>query len=385
MYPAPRILLVGEHGHEIAQLRQLLGADLSAAAHTCPQRADAKQLIGTTPYDVLIILANPRQERGITLEPWLCEMPLTGPQTLLVLRERLRDQSDLLSDAEGMQTLMLATLTADDLRDAVTAAAWRRQGVREKLRGEIAHALVRGEMELRYQPVLDLYRRRIDHVEVLMRWRHPVHGLMGPEHFLEIAESSGAIHPLGIWTLRRAREQQRQWQAQGLPLIPLSINVADCQLEKAAFAQAVDACLPEDEEVGTLGLEISASALGRCSAASRRLLMQWHARGVNLTADHVGADQQATSLQGLPLDALKFDRSMTAHCEEPGQRRGLELLLEMGQSMGCDVIASGVERRETARFLRGQHCDHLQGFCLSRPLGGNEMAGWINNQLPQLH
>lgn len=381
MSPAPRTLLIGEHGHEIDRLRLLLGPELSAAAHTCQQRAEARQLIGTTTYDVLIMLADPAQERGIALEPWLCDLALTGPQTLLVLREQPRDSNGV----AAMPTLMLATLTATELCDAIIAATRRRQQLREKLSGEIAHALVRGEMELRYQPVLDLHRRRLDHVEVLMRWRHPVYGLMGPKHFLELAVANGAIHPLGIWTLRRAREQQRQWQAQGLPLIPLSINVDDCQLEKAAFAQAIDACLPEDEEAGTLGLEISASALSRCSATSRRLLMQWHARGVNLTADHIDTDQQATPLQGLPLDALKFDRSMIARYEEPGQKRTLKSLLELGQSLGCDIIASGVERRETARFLRSQHCDHLQGFCLARPLGGNEMAGWINNQLPQLH
>ncbi len=381
MPSAPRILLIGEHSRDIGRLRLLLGTDLSAAADTCRQRVEASQLLRTTPYDVLIILANPAQERGISLEPWLCEMALTGPQTLLVLREQPRN----FADVAAMPILMLATLTAAELRSAVSAAVLRRQQLRQKLSGEISHALVRGEMELRYQPVLDLYRRRIDHVEVLMRWRHPIYGLMGPEHFLEVAVASGAIHPLGIWTLRRAREQQRQWLAQGLPLIPLSINVADCQLEKAAFAQAIDACLPEDEEAGTLGLEISASALSHCSATSRGLLVQWHARGVNLTADHINADQQTTPLQGLPLDALKFDRSMIARCEEPGQRKKLKSLLELGQAMGCDIIASGVERRETARFLRGQHCDHLQGFCLARPLGGNEMAGWINNQLPQLH
>lgn len=381
MPDTPRILLIGEHDHEIDRLRMLLEAPLTAAADTCRLRSEASHLVRTTAYDVLIIVADPQQERGIILEPWLCEMALTGPQPVLVLRADHRDPAS----PAALPTLRLATLTPTELHDAVAAAAQRRQRLLEKLRGEMAHALMRGEIELRYQPVLNLHRRDIDHVEVLMRWRHPVYGLMGPEHFMEVAETSGAIHPLGIWTLRRAREQQRQWQAQGLPLIPVSINVADCQLEKAAFAQAIDACLPEDEEVGALGLEISASALGRCSAGSRRLLMQWHARGINLTADHIGARQQAAPLQGLPLDALKFDRSLIARCEEPGQKATLKSLLELGQALGCDTIAGGVERRETARFLRGQHCDHLQGFCLARPLSGNEMAGWIRDQLPRLH
>jgi EAL domain-containing protein (putative c-di-GMP-specific phosphodiesterase class I) len=378
MFSAPRILLIGERSNEIDRVRSLLDFEFSVEPVICRTRAEASRLIRSQHYDVLIMLADAQQERGITLEPWLCELALTGPQPLLVLRARQRDPSIIAT----LPTLLLGNLTAGQLTTAVEGAMQRRQSLREKLRGEIAHALLRGEMELRYQPVLDVHRQQLDHVEVLMRWRHPLYGLMGPEHFLEVAESSGAIHPLGIWTLRRAREQQRLWQAQGLPLIPLSINVADCQLEKPAFAQAVDACLPEDEEAGALGLEISAATLGSCSADSRRLLMQWHARGINLTADHIGADQGAAPLQGLPLDALKFDRALVADCEQPGQIDVLKALMELGQSLGCDTIAAGVERPETARFLRQQRCDHLQGFCVSRPLSGSEMAGWMRDNLP---
>jgi EAL domain-containing protein (putative c-di-GMP-specific phosphodiesterase class I) len=379
MLSAPRILLIGERNNEIDRIRSLLDFEFSPEPDTCRTRAEASRLIRAQAYDVLIIVADPQEERGITLEPWLCELALTGPQPLLALRERQRDPATV----SIFPTLLLGNLDAAQLNSAVDGAVRRRQSLRERLRGEIAHALLRGEMELRYQPVLDMHRRQLDHVEVLMRWRHPLYGLMGPEHFLEVAEASGAIHPLGIWTLRRAREQQRTWQAQGLPLIHLSINVADCQLGKPAFAQAVDACLPEDEEAGAIGLEISGATLGSCSADSRRLLMQWHARGVNLTADHIGADQGAASLQGLPLDALKFDRSLVADCEQPGQSGALKSLMELGQSLGCDTIASGVERHETARFLRAQRCDHLQGFCVSRPLSGGEMAGWMRSNLPQ--
>src|SRR5690606_25363918 len=192
--------------------------------------------------------------------------------------------------------------------------------------------------------------------------RHPLYGLIGPENFLDIAETSGAIHPLGIWTLRRAREQQRQWRAAGLPLIPLSINIADCQLEKPAFAAALEDCLPRAHEAGALGLEISAAALGRCSSDSRNLLTQWHAQGLTLTADHLDAQQAAPPLQGLPLDALKFDRALVAGCLEPASGAALKALLELGQSLGCDMIAAGVEHRATARFLHRQRCDRLQGF-----------------------
>jgi Amt family ammonium transporter len=255
----------------------------------------------------------------------------------------------------------------------------RRRTLREKLRGEIAHALVRGEMELRYQPVLDLQRGRLNHVEVLLRWRHPLYGLMGPEHFLDVAEASGAIHPLGIWTLRRAREQQLRWMELGLPLIPLSINVADCQLEKDTFTQALDECLRGGR--AALGLEISAAALARCSGAVRALLTEWHARGVHLTADHIGSDQTAASLQGLPLDALKFDRVLLDHCESDPQRAAaLKSLLELGQSLGCDTIAAGVGHRATARYLRRQRCDQLQGFCVARPLSGAEMVSWAKQR-----
>jgi len=371
---SPQILLISPHDDERAHLQALLQSGLNPPAniHHCNAFKQIHQHLREHTFDVLLIVIHPAAQRRIALDPALCELALTGPQPLLLLR----DTRTLEPEAGTLPTLNLTRLSAQELCDAIDDAVRRRRTLRERLRGEIAHALVRGEMELRYQPVLDVQRDRLDHVEVLLRWRHPLYGLMGPKHFLDIAESSGAIHPLGVWVLRRAHEQQLRWTAQGLPLIPLSINVADCQLEKDMFANALSQCL-QDSDDAALDLELSAASLAQCSGDLRRQLTVWHDRGVHLTADQIGDHQTAASLQGLPLDALKLDRRLLQGYEnDPSCDAALKSALELGQSLGCDTIAAGVEKDTTATYLHGQHCDHLQGFWVSRPLSGGEMAVW---------
>lgn len=378
MNASTRILLVTDRDSERDHVHALLEMerDPPLLLSHCKPSPQLTRLLRTQAFDVMMITADTHEQRRIALEPWLCDLALIGPQPLLLLRDGDENTENLPS---SLPTLGLQQLTSTQLHDAIDDAMRRRRTLREKLRSEIAHALVRGEMELRYQPVLDLRRGRLNHVEVLLRWRHPLYGLMTPEHFLDVAEASGAIHPLGIWTLRRAREQQLRWMELGLPLIPLSINVADCQLEKETFTQALDECLRGGS--AAIGLEISAAALERCSGAVRTRLTEWHARGVHLTADHIGGDQTAASLQGLPLDALKFDRVLLDHCESDPQRAAaLKSLLELGQSLGCNTIAAGVGHRATARYLRRQRCDQLQGFCVARPLSGAEMVSWANQR-----
>lgn len=373
MHAAPQVLMVSDNATERRQLFALLSAGDDAAFEliSCEPGDELRALLRLHACDVILLVTDRKELRHVVLEPWLCELPLGGPQLILLSR----DGSDTASTDTNLTSLNFSQLTSACLLTAIDNALHRRRNIREKLRGEIAHALLRGEMELRYQPVLDLQRGRLDHVEVLLRWRHPLYGLMGPEHFLDIADSSGAIHPLGIWTLRRAREQQRQWLALGLPRIPLSINVSDTQLERDNFAQAVDACLPAgNSDTLGLGFEISAAGLARCSGNARSRLSDWHRRGVSLTADNIGGEQHAAPLQGLPLDALKLDRSLVNRCEQDPDV--LKSMLQLGQSLGCDTIAAGVERRETVRFLRQQRCDYLQGFCVARPFSGTEIVPW---------
>lgn len=380
MHASPQVLMVSDRTTERHLICALLNAGDDAAydLSTCESGDELRSQLHTRNYDVILLATDRDELRQVALAPWLCNLPLGGPQLILLLRDNSDASSDTNAETHAEASpasLNFSQLTSPRLISAIDTALQRRRNLRDKLRSEIAHALLRGEMELRYQPVLDLRRGILDHVEVLLRWRHPLYGLMGPGHFLDIAESSGAIHPLGIWTLRRAREQQRQWLAQGLPRIPLSINVSDAQLERDNFAQAVAASLPAgNSETLGLGFEISAAGLARCSGAARSLLSEWHRRGIDLTADNVGAEQQAAPLQGLPLDALKLDHSLIDRCEQDPTM--LKSMLQLGQSLGCDTIAAGVERRDTVDFLRQQRCDHLQGFGVARPLSGAEIVAW---------
>lgn len=377
MFASPSMLLLCSNEQERLLLQSQLLAEYDPAPTLtlCVSVRDIAVQLRQRDFDVLLIVTHAAAVRRLLLEPSLCNLALGGPQPLLLLRGGATE-----SETPPLPCLHLDTLNTERLRAAIDDAQRRRRTLRDKLRGEIAHALLRGEMELRYQPVLDMEHGALNHAEVLLRWRHPLYGLMGPEHFLDVAEASGAIHPLGVWILRRAHEQQLQWLQQGLPLIPLSINVADCQLEKEQFGNTLNQCLQRNPNAA-LGLEMSGESLARCSGELRQQLTQWHERGVYLTADHIGAGQTAAALQGLPLDALKLDRSLLDDCENnPERGAALRSALELGQSLGFDTIAAGVENDTTARYLHRQHCDRIQGFWVARPLSGDELAIWARRR-----
>lgn len=290
------------------------------------------------------------------------------------------------NDADGAERLQQ--------RAAEALAAAQRDGVgfrfadselddlshaRMQLRADIGHALLRGQMELRYQPLFDLRKRQVARVEVLLRWRHPLHGLLAPHYFLPLAESSGAIHPLGSWALRKACEQRRSWRSAGLPALPLSFNIANCQLERDTLANGVRTLARDGVlEDGELGLELDEAALAHCGEAQRDLLTELHGEGVHLTLDQFAGERcTLAQLRRLPLDALKIGRSFTAQLQRNGDSTDLEALLRVCRALRCDAVATGVERAATAAFLNRRHCDQIQGFFVSRPLTAEEFPAWM--------
>src|SRR5690606_27302085 len=159
-----------------------------------------------------------------------------------------------------------------------------------------------------------LRRRRIARVEVLLRWRHPLHGLLAPHYFLPLAESSGAIHPLGSWVLRKACEQRRAWRQADVAPLPLSFNVADCQLARTTLGNNMQTLRREGVLAdGALGLELDEQMLAQCSDSQRDMLSDLHAEGIHLAADQFdGKRCTLAQLQRLPLDALQIGRHVVS-------------------------------------------------------------------------
>ncbi len=243
-----------------------------------------------------------------------------------------------------------------------------------ELQGELGHALLRNEIALRYQPQFDIRRRGIVALEVLLRWQHPRLGLLSPRYFLDLARSSGAIHPLGSWVVRKACEQRRQWLADGTAPLALTFNVDRHQLQHGTLHGCLQQLIDDGELThGAIGIEIGEAELAGCDRAQIAQLQALGEHGVQLTIDNFSGDHcTVAQLQRLPLRALKFERRLTA-----GDDTAFERALRLCRALRCDAIAAGVEQRRGAGWLRRRDCDAIQGFVVSRPLTAEELPRWL--------
>ena len=244
-----------------------------------------------------------------------------------------------------------------------------------QLQGELGHALLRNEIALRYQPLFDLRRRQVAALEVLLRWQHPRLGLLAPRYFLDFARSSGSIHPLGSWVMRKACEQRRQWLGDGARSLPLSFNIERRQLQHGTLLNSVQQLIDEGAlEQGALGIEIDEAELARCDRAQTAQLEALSERGIRLSVDRFsGGHCTLAQLQQLPLHALKLEQRLAADDGDVEFERALRLC----RALHCDAIATGVEQRRTATQLRRLDCDAIQGFVVSRPLTAEELPRWL--------
>lgn len=250
------------------------------------------------------------------------------------------------------------------LRDRVT----ERVRTERELRG----AVDRGELSLRYQPIVDLRTGFIEGVEALVRWQHPERGLVGPGDFITIAEESGLIVGLGDWVLREACNQAAQWLREfDLPRpFQLSVNLSARQLGDSGIRQAVvDALADSGLPATSLALEVTESVLIEQEDAVD-ILTDMRNQGVRIMLDDFGTGYSSLSyLRRFEVDALKIDRSFVS---ELGERRQdallVSALVQMANALNIDAVAEGVETAQQAQMLRVLGCGLAQGFHFARPL-----------------
>lgn len=248
----------------------------------------------------------------------------------------------------------------------------------QELRDDIGHALLRGEMELRFQPQIDLRRGGLPRVEVLLRWQHPHWGLLAPEYFLAAAEADGVIHALGSWVVHRACEQQLEWRRQGLPALPLAVNASAGQLHRDTLATALREMAGAGFAAAELGLEFDETVLAQCSEQSRDLLTDLHAAGFPLAVDGFRGSCPLAQLRRVPFDTVKLARRLVDRVTRDRDSAGLaEDLIRLGHALRCDTVATGVERGDVADFLLRRRCDRMQGFYIARPLTAAELPRWL--------
>jgi diguanylate cyclase (GGDEF)-like protein/PAS domain S-box-containing protein len=248
---------------------------------------------------------------------------------------------------------------------------------------ELRSALENGELELFYQPTIDLETGAIRGAEALMRWRHPTRGIVAPDEFIPAAEASGLIVPMGRWALGQACRQARAWQDAGLPPIPIAVNVSAIQFRTPGFLDDLRRFLAETGlEPRFLELELTESALMVDHPETAALLDVLKEQGVIQKVDDFGTGPSSLSyLRGrpqCPVDVLKIDQSFVADIESRPDRAPLvRAVIAMGKSLGCRVVAEGVETMRQFAHLRAEHCDEGQGYHFSPPVDAQAFGGLL--------
>jgi diguanylate cyclase (GGDEF)-like protein len=241
---------------------------------------------------------------------------------------------------------------------------------RMHLEMDLAEALEGGQLFLVYQPMFDLRDERVVGVEALLRWRHPTSGVIAPDVFIPIAEENGSIVRIGRWVLEQACARGAAWQRTGNPL-NIAVNVSARQLERSEFVEEVRSALEHSGlDPATLTLEITETVLMRKPDATVHLLTELKALGVRLAVDDFGTGYSSLAyLRQFPVDLLKIDRTFITGLALSGEAQALaHTLIRLGQALGLQTLAEGVEHRDQVRELRREGCDLVQGFLFARPL-----------------
>lgn len=235
------------------------------------------------------------------------------------------------------------------------------------------HALHTGQFELHYQPRLDLGSGQIRGGEALIRWPHPLRGMIPPSDFIPMAESTGLIHEIGAWTLDRACSDARRWQEEMDTTVGVSVNVSGRQLDHPEFPLLVERILERTRlPPQNLELELTESAIMRRPDDATVTLHRLRSLGVHIALDDFGTGHSSLAyLRRFPLDVLKIDRSFVHDLSASDTNAVLlRSIIDLAHALQLRVVAEGVETPEQRRILSEHGCDEIQGFliCSAVPL-----------------
>lgn len=250
---------------------------------------------------------------------------------------------------------------------------------RLSLMSELRLGLQRNELQLYYQPIVDLAGDRVTHVEALVRWQHPRNGFMPPDEFIPLAEESGHIQRLTAWCLEQAVAQCSVWQGTGMPL-NVSINLSARDLLNRRLPELIAELLRRHSvQARWLTLEITESALMRDPEQALQVLRTLKDMGLRLSIDDFGTGYSSMAyLKKLPVDELKIDKSFVLDLAGNAEDEIIvHSTIDLGHNLGLKVTAEGVENEASLRILRGYGCDKTQGYLFSRPQPATVLDQWL--------
>jgi len=253
---------------------------------------------------------------------------------------------------------------------------------------DLHRALERNELELHYQPFVELHTETLVGMEALVRWRHPTRGLLLPAEFIALAEDSGLILPLGTWVLEEACRQAATWHrcraeaGEEAARVNMSVNVSAVQLADPAFPTRV-ALEVTGVDPDRIWLEITESTLMRDADDAVNVLRTLRDLGLHLEIDDFGTGYSSLSyLQRFPVESLKVDRTFVADLDQRSDNAAIvRAIVGLGDSLGLPIIAEGVERRGEVAKLQALGCHLAQGYLFGRPLPARSVGEYPTDDL----
>lgn len=260
--------------------------------------------------------------------------------------------------------------------------------VRWQLESDLRHAIARQEFYLVYQPIVSLHEHNLTGFEVLLRWMHPLHGLISPQEFLPIAEETGEIIQIGYWVLETACRQLYQWQQEfpDISLLTIGINISALQVIQSDFVERIQQIILANKVLPSLiKLEITESMLMDNIEISSQKLDQLREIGVQVYIDDFGTGYSSFSyLQNLPIDVLKIDRSFTNRVStDVKSQRIIQSILRLANNLGMGVVVEGIETAQELDYFEGLGgiSIEVQGFFISHPLDSEKATQWIQSTI----
>lgn len=248
------------------------------------------------------------------------------------------------------------------------------------LESELRRALRRDELELHYQPRLDLDDGHIVGLEALVRWRHGERGLLPPSEFVPLAEQSGLIVPLGYWVISRALRDMQDLRERGLPPLHMAVNLSFRQFQDSQLLSTLSRLITErGVDAQWLEFELTETAVMRRSDLVKQTMDALGRLGVRFSLDDFGTGFSSfVHLNSLPIALLKIDKSFVGGMEEREENRKLvHAMINLAHNLNLEVVAEGVETAEQLALLRLFGCDQAQGYLISKPLPLPELVDYL--------
>ena len=255
---------------------------------------------------------------------------------------------------------------------------------RSEQKRELRHALLNGELEIHYQPVVDLRTGKVSKAEALIRWRHPVMGMVSPDEFIPLAEETGLIHEIGSWVFMECLDQALKWRARFHPEFQISVNLSPVQFKHSAYFDRWFTLLTSAANAkNCLCVEITEGVLLDASEKTAAQLLRFREAGIEMAIDDFGTGYSSLAyIKHIDVDYLKIDRTfITSLAASSTDYPLVEAIIMMAHKLGLKVIAEGVETEAQLHLLARINCDYIQGYWYSKPLPKTAFETWLLNHV----